>query len=68
MTEKINELKKEIKSLTAKLKYLRNPSKKNQKLVQQDAAAVQLKKPPLPKGAKNYDEGIVLLDLQLIEL
>ncbi|KAG5681483.1 hypothetical protein PVAND_010915 [Polypedilum vanderplanki] len=68
LTEKINELKKEIKSLTAKLKYLYNPSKKNQKLVQQDSSIQQRKRIPLPKGAKNADEGIHILDLQIIDL
>jgi FtsZ-binding cell division protein ZapB len=68
ITEKIGDLKKEIKSLTAKLKYLYNPTKKNQKLVQQDSSIQQQRKLPLPKGAKNADEGIHILDLQIIDL
>jgi len=67
-TEKINDHKKEIKSLTAKLKFLYNPSKKNQKQVQQDAALQQQKKIPLPKGARNFDEGVQIMDLQIIDL
>jgi FtsZ-binding cell division protein ZapB len=68
ITEKINDLKKEIKSLTAKLKYLYNPTKKNQKLVQQDSSIQQQKRFPLPKGAKNSDDGLHLLDLQITDL
>lgn len=61
-------MKKEIKALTAKLKFLHNPTKKNQKQVQQDSALQQQKKIPLPKGAKSADEGVYLLDLQIIDL
>lgn len=67
-TDKVNDLKKEIKTLTAKLKFLHNPSKKNQKQVQQDSALQQQKKIPLPKGAKSAVEGVYLLDLQIIDL
>lgn len=61
-------MKKEIKNLTAKLKFLHNPTKKNQKQVQQDAALQQQKKIPLPKGAKSAEDGVYLLDLQIIDL
>ncbi len=64
-TDKINELKKDIKNLTNKLKFLHNPTKKNQKNVQQEYA---MKKKPLPKGAKTIDEGIQIIDLQTIDL
>lgn len=67
-TEKINDFKKEIKTLSAKLKFLHNPNKKNQKQVQQDSALQQQKKIPLPKGAKSTDDGVYLLDLQIIDL
>lgn len=67
-TDKINDFKKEIKTLTAKLKFLHNPSKKNQKQVQQDSALQQQKKIPLPKGAKSSEDGVYLLDLQIIDL
>jgi hypothetical protein len=50
------------------LKYLHNPSKKNQKQVQQDSQLQQQKKIPLPKGAKSTEEGVYLLDLQIIDL
>lgn len=66
--DKINDFKKEIKTLTAKLKYLHNPTKKNQKQVQQDSALQQQKKIPLPKGAKSSEDGVYLLDLQIIDL
>lgn len=68
--DKINELKKETKSLTAKLKFLHNPTKKNQKQIQQDQeAGIQpQKKIQLPKGAKSYDDGVNILDLQIIDL
>jgi uncharacterized coiled-coil DUF342 family protein len=68
LTEKINDLKKEIKSLTAKLKFLHNPTKKNQKLVQQDSSIQQQKKISLPKGARNLEEAVEILDLQIIDL
>lgn len=61
-------MKKEIKTLTSKLKFLHNPTKKNQKQVQQDSALQQQKKVPLPKGAKSTEEGVYLLDLQIIDL
>ncbi|CRK98896.1 CLUMA_CG012116, isoform A [Clunio marinus] len=67
-TEKINDFKKEIKILTSKLKFLHNPTKQNQKQVQQDSTLQQQKKIPLPKGAKNYDEGVHIIDLQIIDL
>lgn len=66
--DKINELKKETKSLTAKLKFLHNPTKKNQKQVQQDSGIQQQKKIVLPKGAKTFDDGVEILDLQIIDL
>lgn len=66
-TDKINDFKKEIKTLTAKLKFLHNPTKKNQKQVQQDSALQQQKKVPLPKGAKSSEDGVCLLDLQIID-
>lgn len=50
------------------MKFLHNPSKKNQKLVQQDTSLQQQKKFPLPKGAKNFDDGLNILDLQIIDL
>jgi hypothetical protein len=46
---------------------MHNPSKKNQKLVQQDTSIQQQKKTPLPKGAKTFDEGLELLDLQITD-
>jgi hypothetical protein len=67
-TDKVNDYKKEIKALTAKLKFLHNPTKKNQKQVQQDSALQQQKKIPLPKGAKSAEEGVHILDLQIIDL
>lgn len=67
-TDKVNDSKKEIKGLTAKLKFLHNPTKKNQKQVQQDSALQQQKKIPLPKGAKSFDDGVCILDLQIIDL
>lgn len=67
-TDKINDLKKEIKTLTGKLKFLHNPTKKNQKQVQQDSALQQQKKVPLPKGAKSAEDGVSILDLQIIDL
>lgn len=66
--DKINELKKETKSLTAKLKFLHNPTKKNQKQIQQDSGIQQQKKIPLPKGAKTFEDGVNILDLQIIDL
>lgn len=50
------------------MKFLHNPSKKNQKQVQQDSALQQQKKITLPKGAKTTEEGVYLLDLQIIDL
>lgn len=54
--------------LSAKLKFLHNPTKKNQKQVQQDSGTQQQKKISLPKGAKTSDEAVVILDLQIIDL
>lgn len=61
-------MRKEIKSLTAKLKFLHNPTKKNQKQAQQDTSVQQQKKIPLPKGAKSPEDGVNILDLQIIDL
>ncbi|CAO1412563.1 unnamed protein product [Diamesa serratosioi] len=67
-TDKIKDFKKDIKSLSSKLKFLHNPSKKNQKLVQQDLSLQSQKKVPLPKGAQSCDDGVRILDLQIIDL
>ena len=67
-TDKIKDFKKDIKSLSSKLKFLHNPSKKNEKLVQQDLLVQSQKKVPLPKGAQNCDDGVRILDLQIIDL
>lgn len=50
------------------MKFLHNPTKKNQKQVQQDSALQQQKKIPLPKGAKSTEDGVHIIDLQIIDL
>lgn len=50
------------------MKFLHNPTKKNQKQVQQDSALQQQKKIPLPKGAKSNEDGVSIIDLQIIDL
>lgn len=49
------------------MKFLHNPTKKNQKQAQQDSSAQQQKKISLPKGAKTPGDGINILDLQIID-
>lgn len=46
------------------MKFLNNPTKKNQKSVQQDCP----KKIVLPQGAKLVEDGVKILDLQIIDV
>lgn len=64
-TDKIAELKKDLKELTAKLAYFRNP---NKKAVPKGKRAQLLRKITLPAGAKTADQGVQILDLQIIDV
>ncbi|XP_063706410.1 outer dynein arm-docking complex subunit 3 [Culicoides brevitarsis] len=63
-TEKISELKKDIKDLTGKLEYVHNPSKKT---APKKKSAVP-RKIQLPVGAKSAEQGVQILDLKIIDL
>lgn len=63
-TERIAELKKDIKDLTGKLAYANNPNKKGAPKKKSTLA----RKIHLPVGAKNAEQGVEILDLQIIDL
>lgn len=61
-SEKIADLKKNIKELTVKLKYLKT------KNAQKPQNHETIKKLDLPPGAKNAEEAVHVLDLKVIDL
>lgn len=63
-TDKIAELKKDIKDLTGKLAYVHNPSKKTAPKKKSQLP----RKIHLPVGAKNAEQGVEILDLKIIDL
>lgn len=63
-SEKISDLKKEVRELTNKLSYLHNPnSAKAQKNVQEIKRRIQL-----PPGAKTVHEALQVVDLKIIDV
>lgn len=63
-TDKITDLKKDIKDLTGKLECTHNPSKKTtSKKKSQVPRKIQL-----PVGAKSAEQGVQILDLKVITI
>ncbi|XP_065074952.1 outer dynein arm-docking complex subunit 3 [Ochlerotatus camptorhynchus] len=63
-SEKISDLKKEVRELTNKLSYLHNPnSAKAQKNVQEIKRRIQL-----PPGAKTVHDALQIVDLKIIDV
>lgn len=61
-TDKITELKKDIKDLTGKLEYVHNPSKKTAPKKKSQIP----RKINLPVGAKSAEQGVQIVDLKVI--